>query len=464
MTAFDEILKLYKTKTCVLSIEKFDDSRYGNIRVVAGNQAHCDDILHITGHPFVPGCPYEMCFPKDMNFEDFCYRAAVGGEPMHTYINLYQMGLWLNMFMIPLESDEDNKYYCIYSYEVSPQADSESMSDVSADAASKVLQTVIKLRGTTDFDKTINEIVSDIRGICDSDECCIVHIDHDAKKCHMLGRSGSDNIERAEEDFPEDVFYNIACNWDNTLRGSTCIIIKDENDMDIIRQRDPAWYDSLMKAKIRSMVFFPLMTGLQTIGYMWALNFNTDNAVKIKEILELTSFFLAAEISNHILMDRLKTLSSIDLLTGIMNRNIMNNRVDRIIAGKDVLEEPYAIIFSDLNGLKRFNDTQGHQAGDDMLKEAAKILSDVFYDSEVYRVGGDEFMVIATKMDAETVESRVADLIARSNATDSVRFAVGVSLSKDEPDILKAMRIADKKMYEDKKHYYEEHPDRIYRQ
>ena len=73
-------------------------------------------------------------------------------------------------------------------------------------------------------------------------------------------------------------------------------------------------------------------------------------------------------------------------------------------------------------------------------------------------------MVIATKMDAETVESRVADLIARSNATDSVRFAVGVSLSKDEPDILKAMRIADKKMYEDKKHYYEEHPDRIYRQ
>ena len=52
--SFDEILKLYKTKTCIISVDKFEDNRYGNIRVVAGNQAHCEDILHITGHPFEP--------------------------------------------------------------------------------------------------------------------------------------------------------------------------------------------------------------------------------------------------------------------------------------------------------------------------------------------------------------------------------------------------------------------------
>ena len=67
--SFEEMLKKYKAKTCILSIEKIDETNYGNIRVVAGNQAHCEDILHITGHPFVPGCPYEMCFPKDMNFQ-----------------------------------------------------------------------------------------------------------------------------------------------------------------------------------------------------------------------------------------------------------------------------------------------------------------------------------------------------------------------------------------------------------
>ena len=143
--SFEELLKHYKTKTCILSIEKIDEKHYGNIRVVAGNQAHYDDILHIKGHPFVPGCPYEMCFPKNLNFEDFCYRCAIGGEPMHSYVSLYQMGLWLNMFMIPLISDEENTGYCIYSYDVTPQANTEKMSDVSADAASSVLETCIKL-------------------------------------------------------------------------------------------------------------------------------------------------------------------------------------------------------------------------------------------------------------------------------------------------------------------------------
>ena len=71
---FDEVLKLYKTKTCILSVEDLGEGHYGNIRVVAGNKAHADDIGQATGHPFVPGCPYEMCFPKDLNFENFVYR------------------------------------------------------------------------------------------------------------------------------------------------------------------------------------------------------------------------------------------------------------------------------------------------------------------------------------------------------------------------------------------------------
>ena len=461
--SFDELLKNYKAKTCILSVEKLDDQHAGAINVVAGNQAHCDDILQITGYPFVPGCPYEMCFPKNRNFEDFCFRTAICGEPMHSYVNLYEMGLWLNMFLIPLESDKENVGYCIYTYDVTPQANTEKMSDVSSDTSSKVLQTCIKLRGSSDFEKTINEVVDDVRKICGSDECCIVHLDHDEKVCRIFAESSNENIQRADEDFSERDFYNIAVNWDNALRGSTCIIIKDENDMDQIRQVDPVWYESLKAAKISSMVFFPLKHGDETLGYMWALNFDTANAIKIKEILELTSFFIAAEISNYFLMKRLRTLSSIDMLTGILNRNIMNNRVDRVIAGKDVLETPFAIIFADMNGLKRLNDTKGHQAGDSMLKDAAALLSDVFYDAEVYRVGGDEFMVIACKMDPETVEKRVAELIEKANATNNVRFAVGVSYSKDEPDILKAMRAADRRMYEDKNHYYEEHPDMLYR-
>lgn len=150
------------------------------------------------------------------------------------------------------------------------------------------------------------------------------------------------------------------------------------------------------------------------------------------------------------------------MLTGIKNRNIMNNRIDRVIAGKDSLQEPFAIIFADLNGLKQLNDTQGHHMGDEMIKEAADILSDVFSDAEVYRAGGDEFMVIACDMEADTVETRVKELLEKANATETVRFAVGVALSKDEPDILKAMRAADQRMYADKNAFYDAHPELKY--
>ncbi|MBO4688062.1 MAG: sensor domain-containing diguanylate cyclase [Clostridiales bacterium] len=457
--SFDEILNRYKTKTCVLSIERIDETRYGNIRVMAGNQAHCDEILAVTGHPFEPGCPYEMCFPKDMNFEDFVFRSAIGGEPMHTYVSLYQMGLWLNIFMIPLTSEEKNIGYCIYSYEVTPQASTEKMSDVSADSSARVLETCIKFRGTTNFEHTVEEVIGDIRDICDSEECCILLLDEDAKKCRVLAEARRDGAKHSASDFIDDNFYSMALNWEKTLQGSTCLIIDTDQEMEELRRRDPVWYESLIRDGIQSLVLFPLKRAEQTLGYIWALNFNIDNAVKIKETLELTTFFVASEIANHLLMERLRILSSVDMLTGIKNRNIMNNRIDRVIAGKDSLQEPFAVIFADLNGLKKLNDTEGHHVGDAMIKEAAAILSEVFPDAEVYRAGGDEFMVIACNMEPEIVESRIRELIDKSNATKTVRFAVGVSLSKDEPDILKAMRTADQRMYEDKDRFYEAHPE-----
>lgn len=461
---FDEVLKLYKTKTCILSVEDLGEGRYGNIRIAAGNKAHADDILKLTGHPFELGCPYEMCFPKDLNFENFVYRSAICGEPMHSYVSLYQMGLWLNMFMIPLDYTEGNTCFCIYSYDVTPQANSEKMSDISAASAASVLETCIKLRGTPDFKKAMNDVIADIRDVCGADECCVIYIDDENRKCTCLAEARKPDAPYSVSDFLDDSFYPMTKKWDEMLNGSTCIIVKDEQDREEICRRDPSWREGFERSEIETMVLFPLKSKNLTVGYIWALNFETEKTVEIKEILELTTFFVASEIANHFLMERLTTLSSIDMLTGIMNRNIMNNRVDRVIAGKDVLETPFAIIFADMNGLKHLNDTRGHQAGDTLLKDAADLLSDVFYDAEVYRVGGDEFMVIACKTDPETVDRRIAELNEKAAKTETIRFAVGVSYSNDEPDILKAMRSADKKMYEDKKRYYENNPDLFYRQ
>ena len=378
---FDVLLSHYRAKACVVSVEFFPDGTYGNIRVVAGNKAHCDDMAALN-HPFEPGCPYEACFPKNPNFEDHCFRCIRDGKPLHAYVDLYMMGLWLNMFLMPLDSDQENIGYCIYCYDVAPKADSSAMADLSADTAADVLKACIKLRGSQNIRQAFQDVIEDIGAICGSDHCCVLLTDDEKHECTTFAeflREGSCLYPMSRY---IQGFYEIAQTWPDTLAGSTCIIIKDEHDMEKLQEQNPIWKASLEQAGVKTVVLYPLRHGGELLGYMWALNFNVENVLKIKETLELTTFFLASEISNYLLLDKLKILSTIDTLTSVRNRNEMNNRVDRIVAGNEPV--PQGVLFADLNGLKRVNDEQGHAAGDKMLCAAASILQSVFHDGEVY--------------------------------------------------------------------------------
>ena len=455
---FDNLLSHYKAKACVVSVEFFPDGTYGNIRVVAGNKAHCDDMAGLN-HPFVPGCPYEACFPKNPNFEDHCYRCIRDGKPLHAYVDLYMMDLWLNMFLLPLDSDQENVGYCLYCYEVAPKADSSAMADISADIAADVLKACIKLRGSDDVKKAFHEVAEDICSICGSGHCCILLTDKEKRSCSVF----SDVLREGTNLLPMpnylDGFYEITETWPELLAGSTCIIVKDEHDMEKLRRQSPIWSASLDNAKITSLVLFPLRHGKELLGYMWVLNFDVANVLKIKEMLELTTFFLASEIANYLLLNKLEVLSTIDTLTSVRNRNEMNNRVDCIVEGKEPV--PQAVLFADLNGLKRVNDEQGHAAGDKMLRAAASILQSVFQDGVVYRAGGDEFMILVNEISEDEVQDRVARVHFLSGKTENVRFSIGVCYGKK--DIRKAMRLADERMYAFKNGYYEAHPELKYR-
>ena len=455
---FDVLLSHYRAKACVVSVEFFPDGTYGNIRVVAGNKAHCDDMATLN-HPFEPGCPYEACFPKNPNFEDHCFRCIRDGRPLHAYVDLYMMGLWLNMFLMPLDSDQENIGYCIYCYDVAPKADSSAMADLSADTAADVLKACIKLRGSQNIRQAFQEVIEDIGAICGSDHCCVLLTDDEKHECTTFAeflREGSCLYPMSRY---IQGFYEIAQTWPDTLAGSTCIIIKDEHDMEKLQEQNPIWKASLEQAGVKTVVLYPLRHGGELLGYMWALNFNVENVLKIKETLELTTFFLASEISNYQLLDKLKILSTIDTLTSVRNRNEMNNRVDRIVAGNEPV--PQGVLFADLNGLKRVNDEQGHAAGDKMLRAAASILQSVFHDGEVYRAGGDEFMILVNEISEDDVQDRVARVHFLSGKTENVRFSIGVCYGKK--DIRKAMRLADERMYAFKNGYYEAHPELKYR-
>lgn len=465
-TDFQNLVDGIEAATSVMAVHVLEDGTFGELRVVTGNKAYIDSIEHPAGdytmrtNKFVPNSIYTDYVPKDLNFEDFCFRSAVQKKCLHSYVNPSQMPVWFNMTFMPIGPSEGNIHYCTYTMEVNFEANTKRMSNITADIASAVLETCIKLRGSNDFHASIKDVVDDIRKMCKAELCSILLIDSYEKTCSTLAHSLSEapTLRKDKQPTPDE-FYKIVITWEQLIGSSNCVIVKNEKDMELIKERTPDWYVSLKEAGISNVVLFPLKIRDTLLGYMWAVNFDAEQAPKIKETLELTTFILASEINNYLLLDRLKILSSKDMLTGVLNRNEMNAKIDTLSGENYINDRTVGIVFADLNGLKRVNDTYGHTAGDALLKDAAKALEEVFPAESIYRAGGDEFTVILTGVTAKELEKKVADLREVSQKYEHVIFAIGYYVEEDFTKAREALKRADEKMYEDKKLFYDTHPD-----
>ena len=462
---FQNVVDSFATAACVVSVEILNDGNRGKFRIVTGNRPYLDTIEHPMNNlqmltmKFEPNSEYTNYMTRDLNFEDSCYRAAVEHKLLHAYAHPARYDVWFNMSFLPLTSDSTNLYYCVYVMEVNFKPDAKRLSTISADIASAVLETCIKLRSPDDFKVIMKDICEDIRDLCDSEHCCILLMDNAKRSCSVLCEALSKDTDLVSmENYLDDGFYDIAESWENTIAGSNCLIVKNESDMEVVRERNPVWHKSITSARGKTIVLFPLEFKNELLGYIWAINFSAEAADTIKETLELTSFILASEIYSFKLMDKLHVLSSKDMLTGVMNRNEMNNYVDELVKGG--ISKSVGVLFADLNGLKLVNDTKGHTAGDELLKNAAAALQEVFSTRDIFRAGGDEFVVLLTGVTEEEVAAKADALRAASANYEDLVFAIGTAYESDAVNVRTALHIADENMYFDKKHYYELHPEK----
>lgn len=145
---------------------------------------------------------------------------------------------------------------------------------------------------------------------------------------------------------------------------------------------------------------------------------------------------------------------NIDALTGVKNKHAYleaEEEMNRQIENHS--QPPFSIVVLDVNDLKNVNDTSGHQAGDQYLRDACKIICDIFDHSPVYRIGGDEFLVISQGSDYECIEEligRVNDHNAKSLQSGGIVIACGMAKFENDACVASVFERADQIMYENK--------------
>lgn len=438
------------------------------LSVKTGVKGHPSEILIVRANDFYKGkmgvaryrdnMPYSQLVPKDNKFENFCYRCAIEKQKLHYYIELRFLRCWLEVTLVPLEGGTDGLGYCAFFLETSQIHNPEKLADVTPENAASIIKTCATLRGADDFYSSINAVTRELQERSGAFCCCIIMLDRRNTKYEILSESFSDKTSSVK-DFSQFLTYSVVESWESTIGGSNGLIINDEQDMQAVEKQNPDWVRSLRNAYVRNVLLYPLKQGKKSIGYLFITNFNNENMVQLKELVELTAFFLSSEIAGHILMEKLDFLGTTDLLTGVKNRNAMNVRVDSFLRGEEKISPPFGVVFADLNGLKQLNDKNGHEAGDKLIREGARVIKEVFHDSEIYRAGGDEFVIIEPACSKEEFEGKVAELKQKSSFGSSVCLAIGAHWDEDGEDLRRSMHIADEEMYKDKENFYKAHSE-----
>ncbi|MGN0346252.1 MAG: diguanylate cyclase domain-containing protein [Lachnospiraceae bacterium] len=154
-------------------------------------------------------------------------------------------------------------------------------------------------------------------------------------------------------------------------------------------------------------------------------------------------------------IEKLNHMARTDAATGIGNKTSYLELVSDIINNKF---NRYAVVAMDLNYLKRTNDTYGHETGDILLKEAAKYISRIFKNSQVFRTGGDEFVAILFANDYRNRKELIKEFEEKMRypipEADDLVLSISYGMAEapgEHTDYDKVFELADERMYRKKK-------------
>jgi diguanylate cyclase (GGDEF)-like protein len=304
----------------------------------------------------------------------------------------------------------------------------------------KISQTLIS---TLDLDTLLSKILNEIKSSFGYLNAAILLVDEKTSNLHIKAAKGyPEKIMKIKLKIGADGITGYAA-----AKGKTCYV------PDV--SKDKRYVLGIPDAK--SEVAIPLKIGNRIIGVL-DVESNEYDAFDEWEIKLLSS--IAAQIANAIEKSRLyeetKMLSLTDPLTGLPNRRYFDMMIDAELRRSERYNRPFALLLIDLDNFKKYNDRNGHLAGDRVLIEYAKAMKSSIRDIDfICRYGGDEFIAVLPETDelfARAVAERIRKNAEKEGKKSKISLSIGIALYPlDGDDKTHLVMISDKACYRAKK-------------
>lgn len=253
---------------------------------------------------------------------------------------------------------------------------------------------------------------------------------------------------KPQKEILQNLPAEVCANWYQSFRENRNIIIEDLED---IREKDPLQYENLKRQDIYSLVVVPLYDDGVVIGFYGVDNPPGKSLDYTSNMLQIMGHFIVSSLKRRNLMRQLEKMSYSDQLTGLGNRYA----VERFVRNMDK-RDSIGVLYCDITGLKRVNDTEGHEAGDQLILRARDLLMHFWKAYEVFRIGGDEMLILASGIQQATFQEEVCRMKEHMQEY-KVAVAVGAVWKPDGTDSIDQMLTeSERLMYEDKARYYKQ--------
>lgn len=311
----------------------------------------------------------------------------------------------------------------------------------------KLLDCIENLVMNDDFTAAVNSGLTTILEYYDADRTYIFEFqwkENLTRNTYEIYRDGiSPQIENLQT-VPVDVVARWVDSFEDQEQNTIIFI----GDVDALKD-DPTHrleYDCLHPQGIKSLIAVPIFINGKLHGFL-----GIDNPRSHMDALTLLTqltYIIANELQKRLLTEALTKKSYQDPLTGLNNRLAYDEMLDHL-RGK---EFPVGVGFLDINGLKWINDTLGHDMGNKVIQKICTILNEHIEQQYIYRISGDEFVMIWPDVDYKVFMSAAKKLEAALFAEKNIA-SFGFVWGKEE-DTGIAVRKAEKAMQTAKNKFY----------